>query len=292
MKINILAAWLLGSAVIVMSAGKAKAQIPADCHAIIATLEHNPRQVKLWSQIGRCGNEGAVALATAVRANSEVSDPAFWSDLGQIAYGVHHPALLQAALDVASDAGATFPARALGLQIALWHHNRNAGFANNGHLLTLRSILAGGVGASPSERFCVAPGIGASSPLISASLPADADQQIAATAERVEGSAGSAPALQTMARCLREELAREVPRSVDAAKISIQYVCDNVFRITNRLSSGVTLTYRVSGSEESDIVVATPGATLFRTEDAGSVSLLQGDRSIASASNAQIPCVK
>src|SRR4051812_12168201 len=130
MRIPLMRVFLLAPALTGIAPAALSAQIPVDCHAILATLEHNTKQVKLWSQVGRCGARGASALAAALGRERTSSDVEFWNEFGQVAFGIRHPELLQSALGVAADPAAAFPARALGLQIAIWHRNTNATFAH------------------------------------------------------------------------------------------------------------------------------------------------------------------
>jgi hypothetical protein len=78
---------ILACMLVAACVSRGASQIPTNCHAILATLEHNPQQVKLWSQAGRCGDAGARAVANAFRQNRASRDVAYWAEFGEVAYG-------------------------------------------------------------------------------------------------------------------------------------------------------------------------------------------------------------
>lgn len=200
------AAWVLVSVAVGVVPGAAQ-HARVDCAALTAALRQNVRRVEAWSDIPRCGAVGAAAVASALERNRASADVAFWTRFGDVAWLIRHPALLDAALRVAADSSASFPARALGLQLALAQHDINANFVSGGHPLALEWILAHG--ADPRGvpgNGCIMPALGWIDATYMAALPADADARTIRTADAVAADRRAPRALRHIARCIGEEL--------------------------------------------------------------------------------------
>jgi len=188
------------------------AQPRAECRAMIAAVQRDMRRVEAWSRIPRCGAEGAAAVADAFERNRRSTDVSFWTRFGDVAIDLHHPALLRSALRVAADSAASFPARALGLQLALTLHDPNANFARGHHPLGLDAILAGGVGENtPRGEPCIVPALASLLPAYTAPLPADAPARITATVDAIAADRRAPATLRHMARCIAREVRGQTP---------------------------------------------------------------------------------
>lgn len=71
----------------------------------------------------RCGDTGAVAIAGALRRSGAIADAGLLNNLVVQASSSRHPAILQAALDLAADRTAPAPVRVAGMQVALLQHD-------------------------------------------------------------------------------------------------------------------------------------------------------------------------
>jgi hypothetical protein len=77
---------------------------------------HPPKEAWALDLIGRCGTEGALASAAALRGAATTTDVATLDHLPESLLRVRQPEILQALLDIGGDAGATTEARVLSVR--------------------------------------------------------------------------------------------------------------------------------------------------------------------------------
>jgi hypothetical protein len=82
----------------------------------------NFRWALTYGGLARCGETGAVALASAVGRADAIADTALLDGLVVEASRSRHPLILQAALDVAADRSVPLIGRVAGMQVALRQH--------------------------------------------------------------------------------------------------------------------------------------------------------------------------
>jgi len=90
-----------------------------------------------------CGPRGAEALATAFGNARTATDPRFLRSLMSAMANIRHPDIVEVAIDVAGDGGASVPARATALLIVKWQYSRTIIFADGLEIL-LNGPLKGG----------------------------------------------------------------------------------------------------------------------------------------------------
>src|SRR6185503_9669541 len=84
---------------------------------------------------------------------------------------------------------------------------------------------------------------------------------------------------------------------INTSKITLAYVCDNTFRATNNNQSAATVTYKVVNTSEQGTLTlpakpkgGSPTATVFSTQNTGTVELYLGTTLIARQTNNGVSC--
>jgi hypothetical protein len=265
---------LAGALLVLASAGRAAAQTPEFCPAVLEAVAGDPEIVVDMPEIVQCGDPAGSVVADALRGTTMITSTWYWQQFGQIANQIRHPALLAAALDVARAGSASLPARAVALGIALHHAEPNAGFTLAGSPLSWDQLVAAQV--DPAEApYCVGASSSGSSapPFVNATMPAGFERSIATAADQVGGDAAAPAGIRGMAKCLRSALMEVAPPLVDVTKLHIARVCARKVKVTNDNPFIVEVTLRILNTERTTEIYAPPGETIFPMDEDGAVIL-------------------
>ena len=207
-----------------------------------------------YGRLSSCTEAAPGALAGAIRAARPARDTAYLGRLAGVAAQVRDPAVLAAALEVAGDGRAGSEARVMGLLVTV----SSLGGSQSVSGYTRPQLFTQALPATGLCGFAIE-GSGA---VIDNPLAPDAERQ---TARVMDGILyGAEPALvQNLARCARSAVASEIPPQVDVAKIRVDYVCGNTFRVQNHTGAdlvlAVTTTDAAGTSETEDIGIPAKG---------------------------------
>lgn len=112
-------------------------------------------------------------------------------------------------------------------------------------------------------------------------LPSDALAHATATFSAIASDSGS-NRVKFAARCWQELLERHTP--VDLRKISVQYLAENHFRITNTNHRGVALNFRLgAGLDSGEFGVPKSGEYVLTVDTVRTLRVYEGKKFIGSA---------
>lgn len=202
---------------------------------------------------GGCRDVGPRALAAALERAGSETDTTYLSALSARAGTLTHPAILSAALRLASDRAASVEARAAGLLVLSgeFGHGMDINGRAGGTLLTV---------ALPEPGACfVGLRVVSPDPPATAALPSDAPRQAAVVVDRIRTDASEPTLLRTLARCVRPAVARGVPPQVDVSGVRLNYACGDWFRIHNPTGEPLTFTFAAEKTGERHNIIVPPG---------------------------------
>lgn len=173
-----------------------------ECRVLANKLASNPHsdafRQALRSNIAACGEIGAEATATALRASKANPD----ADLADrfrfiVAYN-RSPLILDAALAVAEDHTASTPMRIVAIEGALRQHSLDSAFGEN----------TGELAAHPMGRFCHIVFVEHAGEYKSAaSLPANASELTVSRLRRIADDQANPQSVRDAARCSADRIA-------------------------------------------------------------------------------------
>jgi hypothetical protein len=121
---------LLGLTLVLLPVGlSAQTNQPAHCHGVVTSTLASGHEHR---NLDACAAQVAAQLPAAIADARSVSDTARLMFLHRMTMRVRDPAIFSAGLDLAKHAGATAPARVLGLYIALGQLDPGTGFYSSG----------------------------------------------------------------------------------------------------------------------------------------------------------------
>ena len=240
-----------------------------------------------YGRLSSCTEAAPGALAGAIRGARTARDTAYLGRLAGVAAQVRDPAVLAAALEVAGDGRAASEARVMGLLVTV--SSLGGSQSVRGH--TRPQLFTQ---ALPATGLCGFD-IDASGAVIHNPLPADAERQAARVIDGILYG-GAEPALvQNLARCARFVVASEIPPQVDVAKVRVDYVCGNTFRVQNHTGTEVTLTITVTAADgateaEDHVFPAKGGWTQFDAPLAGPIQVTYDGTPVLTVANTGRGC--
>ncbi|MGH7659088.1 MAG: hypothetical protein ACREL6_12715 [Gemmatimonadales bacterium] len=163
---------------------------------IIATGHPAPHEEWAFGYIGNCPAEAGEAIASGMRASRTATDTILLSHLTYTTRFLRDAALLDAALEVASDPSASFEARIFSLRSLLWLMTSSPSPMGFGTLVSgdpYDGYQGCWVHSSPGLRM-----VAGTTP-----LPADYRDQIRSLATRLEADSGEVGDIRRIAWCLK-----------------------------------------------------------------------------------------
>jgi hypothetical protein len=243
--------------------------------------------VVTYGNIAICTDAAPGALAGAIRGARAARDTAYLGRLAGTAGRVRDPVVFAAALEVAGDGRASSEARVMGLLVtgsSLGSSQYMSGYTRS--QLFTQALPADGVCAFAAR---------AGSRAIDNSLAADARRQAARVIDGIVYASGQPALVQNLARCARSAVGAGIPPQVDAAKIRVDYVCGNTFRVQNHTGTDVMLaitTTAPGGTPETEdhVFPAKGGWTHFDAPTAGPIGVTYDGTPVATVVNTGRGC--
>ena len=234
-----------------------------------------------YGRLSSCTGAAPGALAGAIRGARTARDTAYLGRLAGVAAQVRDPAVLAAALEVAGDGRASSEARVMGLLVTV--SSLGGSQSVRGH--TRPQLFTQ---ALPATGLCGFD-IDASGAVIENPLPADAERQAARVIDGILYGSGEPALVQNLARCARFVVA-EIPVQVDLAKIRVDYVCGNTFRVQNHTGAEVTLTITTTAADgtieaEAHVFPSKGGWTHFDAPLAGPIQVTYDGTPVLTVAN-------
>jgi hypothetical protein len=228
---------------------------PAECQTAATALANRAPSAQ-WDRLGTCGAVGAQAFKTALAAARLTSDVTFLSVLASQAGFVRDVGLLQTAMELAEDNGATTAARVAGLLTALSQYQA---------ALRIRERTFSQLVSTPLGSFCfVSASIGV--PYMSDLGVTLADRQAASDRSAALALSSSNAVVRDLARCVSDYVSFDAPPSVDPQLITIAYVCGTKHRVRNAGTRQVLVSYQLfHGPEHGEFYVPPGGEELIIT---------------------------
>jgi hypothetical protein len=174
-----------------------------ECRVLANKLASNPHSAAfreaLTSNIAACGESGAAAIASAMRAAKEVQDANLADSFRFPAAYNRNAQVLESALDVAADRNASVPMRILGLEAALRQHRLSEALGDRISDLSTR----------PMGRICRLTLVEHAGEYKSASeLPAGYEQSIVSRMRQIAADEGSPRTVRDVAQCIADRIER------------------------------------------------------------------------------------
>lgn len=236
---------------------------PAACDGWSRALEAGgPGAVRALTEgwLAGCPSVGPSALSGAVLRTRTSTDLQLLTQLTLRGSAVTHPRIFDAAATVAMDAGATIAARRGSLLILSAQLGSGVGLAvgNESMIMDDRMLTL----EIPTASFCTsAPNIGYYVPPASEPLPADAPRRVARVFDALRYDTTVPPLVRGLAICLRRGVRGDIPPQVDVGGITLQYLCEDRFRIGNPTAARLKFTYTVEGDPETHFMDVSPHST-------------------------------
>jgi hypothetical protein len=258
---------------------------PARCDAARAALLAQTTDAELVEDLPRCPN-GIAAIRIAILASRQVAELAVL----KVAYGLSgttsDDGLVNAALDVASDAAATELARTFALYAA-------------GGQVHPTSQLPQPDGPLPVtvDRPCLMNGFSSAPARLGAPITAATLARVHSTTLSIFRNATLPPRVRRMALCANTALRPIFIPPVLAGDVQLTYLCGNRFRLRNRSFRDVDVrweVYNTADRGEESIGAATPLISnfdqTFTTELRGTVRLFFNGALIQTKANGGTVC--
>jgi hypothetical protein len=174
-----------------------------ECHVLANKLASDPRSAAfrqaISSNIAACGETGAAAIATAMRAAKGVEDADLADSFRFPAAYNRNAQVLETALEVATDRNASVPMRILAMEAALRQHRLSEALGDRISELTTR----------PMGRICRFTFVLHAGEYKSASeLPAGYAQSIVARMRQIAADEGSPRTVRDVAQCVADRIER------------------------------------------------------------------------------------
>lgn len=229
-----------------------------------------------WSRALEAGGPGAVkaltegwlaacdvgpsSMAAAVQRAGTLTDRSLLFALATQAGQLTHPSILQAALALAADRGATREGRIAGFMIL------------SGQLGETATLLIPPAGTlADTSVFIITPpasGLCGPTPLLEAPeppaavpLPDDAGRPVARVLDRIRFDAGEPEQIRNLARCYRSSVGPDIPPQIDLTGVTAALVCQNRFRVHNPTLAALSFDYGLESDEDGYDLTLGPGET-------------------------------
>jgi hypothetical protein len=255
---------------------------PSECRAIVAAIGPANPDGKGWYRIGECGAKGIAALRGALWSARRNTDSLYLPSLIGTARRVRHARIFEIARKVATAPSTTNDARIMGLLVLLNQYDESLSPPFDESWAKTTSV-PGGIACrllSVTDVFQLQAG----------ALPADSLERIAETTEALMVRNYSA-AVRDLAGCVRDMISEDLPLAVPKSAITLTYLCGNKFRVANSGPFGVTVAYKVVGTDDESDLSLRAGQTLdFYTFYRGTLHLTYQNRVIRRQRNRDVKC--
>ncbi|MBW3571897.1 MAG: hypothetical protein KY467_12405 [Gemmatimonadetes bacterium] len=253
--------------------------VPANCRGLLtASLSSGHAH----GDLSRCGMALPAELSNAIIQAATRRDTARLVPILAYSYSVRDPRVFTAALELATNTRAQGEARVLGLAVALAQYDPRVSFQGR---RGAGAMLSEPLSANCTEATFLA---GGGQHWHDAALPPDAQDRLRAVAERLAAQ-DAERAVRHFARCILRMLPDPEAPAVAAGAVSISANCEE-FSVRNNTGERLELAYRIEprarGSPEAEsgtIVLLPHGQELLLHTAAGTLKLMQGGRTVASA---------
>lgn len=176
----------------------------AACRAAERALVARPDSLEAWRTSLRCGRRGTRAVAGALLASRSATEGHLLWQIWLLLNDVRHPDLLRATLALAADTSASRQARAAAVVIALTQHDPGLQFAGSVWSdWTTKPIDP----RKPCITLAPSRDVGSARAY---PMPRGYRQEIMAAMDSVRADERAGPVLLGLARCLREQIERDV----------------------------------------------------------------------------------
>lgn len=254
----------------------------AECTAMIGALNPGNPDGEAWHRVGECGASGVSALGSALWAARSSTDTLYLQSLLEAASRVKHPTIFGTSREIVTADSSSNDARVMGLLLLLTQYDPGYSRPLGESWATTMSV--------PVGSWCRLIHMTDSFQVQEGALPADYLARIASTTEAAMFGNYSA-VVKDLASCIRTTIAHEYPERVPTSAITLTYVCDNKFRVSNAGVFSIDVTYSVNNTTETgDLVVSPGGHTEFDTEMSGLVLLTYMGQVIRERANGGVPC--
>lgn len=208
-----------------------------------------------WAELRFCGTLGADAAVAGLRRLRRIADERLIAERVERIQGFADAAVLAAALDLATDEGASTAMRvhALALAMSIAPAGQHASYemmttVGRDGRPTCRSYTPSHPGGYPTQWY--------GGRYDSLRAPAPGHVTRIRTVARSLSATGGPPEVLTAARCVLENVLPEV----DARSFRARYLCDNTFEVENLTDAKLILRYGLVGREDQDLLFLGPNA--------------------------------
>jgi len=268
---------------------------PTECAAWAAQLAAggpDALQALTYGYLPGCPDLAPGALASAIRAARPSQDVAFLRDLAANAGEVPDKEVLRAALEVAGDKEASDASRVMALLVVVAHmgSSQDVSGLDRSQLFT-QPLPGSGVCGFELKGSWGGPAS------TSYRLPRDAKRLAARTIDAIRYDADEPPLVRNLARCARSVIPWRIPPQVDATKIRMKYVCENVFTIRNGTGAGLPVEMIITAgngsSERHDMNLPAGGSAIrYVAPVTGTVQMRYDGQLVTTVANTGLRCDK
>ncbi|MBV9110686.1 MAG: hypothetical protein JO306_14845 [Gemmatimonadetes bacterium] len=251
---------------------------PKNCHGQFTSTLASGRP---HGDLQACGSTLLPDVVNAIAGMRTQRDTQMIRTLVGIASGYRDPAVLDAALGVVSDRGASHEARMGAFAITMSQFRRNASprasYTTFGQFLTRPLRFTCQWDATTADYVYSKP------------LPTNFLDRIKGTAADL--TAASDLALSSFAACVVQLINAVVPPPVPPDAVSVEYLCGRDFVVRNSSGVRAEVRYSVDGADDDGSVDVPPHEQQFiHTFEVGTVRIFLGDQLIGSAENEGKAC--
>lgn len=258
----------------------AEGQTPPSCEEAISALSAGSTDVSQWAGAADCPTEVGDALVAAMGHAEAASDTIYLSSLAAIASTVRDASVANAAKGLALNANATIQARLTGELIVMSQITPPLG-------LDIVSGWADMLAASPGQA-CFLEGM-PSDWRVQNSVPSDFQSGLLDHLRNVAVDPAQPASLRHLADCAFG--VRGIDHPVPVSSLSVEYVCERRFRVTNASSWPALVRYEYTDTGFSGTLdVAAESAFDLRIPQDGPLSVWSGDDLVGAVQNSSIPC--
>lgn len=280
---NRLAASIAGAMLIAANAHAQDPLAPSDSACTAAADSARVDPTTTWSSILHvCGPMGARSIAQALTSVSASSDERMIGSAVAMA-GLRDPAILQAAITLATSASSEhgraagvmiLAQQAWGYRAALLTPQQQSGLSAFTDSTVVCAVWHGDID------------VGSGDP-----LPSNAQQTIREVSESLARDPGITARLRAMARCLRNSYDPPMRAVLPPGALTVRYLCDNVFEISNSSAVAVDVEAVVlPQTATSSATVPAHGKALVCLDVAGTTRFSASEVVIADVVNPGVPC--
>jgi hypothetical protein len=254
---------------------------PAQCREAAKILVDRTNDDWRWQILASCGRAGGRDLARALQEARSETDPAYLERLYGAMAPIRDPDVFAAALAVMQDDGASAPARATAILIAVSQHNDRVGLPLN---LSLPEALRSG--------HCrLVPYISHGSYRSSSPLPANYQMQLGKALLHLSAAPDTPDLVKVFVNCSRSVTQGAIADAVPLSAIRVTYVCGNRYRVDNRSTESVQLSYQLSGTKQKGGFAVHPRASrTFTARGEGDLSLYYRGKLVQTVQNRGESC--